>query len=510
MRTIVIFIANLICASLFAQKNIPFKEPLKVIAKERVNSAIQMNDSLFLRNINIEVIDGYEEIKINAIKSNGSEIKIDPKKLYLFEFKNINNSDKVWLKRLLLNETYYNMLLKGYQYDLRNELNTESIEYVNTLNKNQRFFDDDYLEDYLFILANKIYSGFLKDNRSINLNIKIIKDNDPNAFTLPNGCILVSTGLLSTIQTEDELVGILAHEIAHFISDHHLINYNKQIDRKNRAVFWSSVATVVAAGIDVGLSVNNRNYFPGMLTASTAILASAISDEVIERLGIKYSQAQEMEADIAAKEILNTLGYNTSSLSIALMRIKNYSIKTGNYVALTSTGTHPSVDSRIELLGGIKVGIDSFTQNHFFKKVSLVNSYNAWIQLFSFANYTTAFELAERNIINGIGTESDYIVKAIVLRRISNNKESNEKVIELLKIAKGLNITPYILIHKEEGISFLRLQNKLEAKKSFQNYVTSLTEIRDRNEIKEFQNFNQELEDEITWTKKMIFRIDNF
>ena len=50
--------------------------------------------------------------------------------------------------------------------------------------------------------------------------------------------------------------------------------------------------------------------------------------------------------------------------------------------------------------------------------------------------HLNAIELANRNILSDIGTETDLIVKAVVLRRLNNTKESNEEVIALLDKAK--------------------------------------------------------------------------
>jgi hypothetical protein len=286
------------------------------------------------------------------------------------------------------------------------------------------------------------------------------------------------------------------------------LNYNKEIDRKQRAEFWATFATVVAASADVYLTVNNKNHIPGVLTASTAIAASVFSNEIINRLGVKYNQAQESEADNASKEILEVLKYDKLGLSAALQRIKNYCIITGNYLALSGSGSHPSLDYRINLMGQVN-NLETFVQPVFLKKVSLINSYNAWIELWYFAHHLAANDLANRNITNGVATESDYIVKAVVKRRLSNTKESNEEVLNLLSKAKTLNVTPFILLNKEEGITYMRMDKKPEAKKSFQTYLTLLNELKERNEIKELKNNNQGLEDEITWTKKMIFKVDN-
>lgn len=499
MRILIALILQILSFTLLGQNAIIFKQPLKIIASEKINDNIKKGAILNAEGLYIG-IDGFATISAKTME--GNVANFDYKKLTSFEFQENDNVDKIWDKRLLSFGYYSNLLTKGYQYELRNELNNDVIEYVNTLSNNDRFFDDEYFEDYLYTVLTKIHAGILKDKRPGNISIKILKDPEPNAFMLANGCIIISTGLLSTIQSEDELVGVLAHEVAHFVLDHQILNYTKEVDRKKRAEFWATFATLVAASADTYLTVKNGNHVPGVLTASTAILASVFSDDVVSRLGAKYSQAQETEADNVSKEILGVLKYDKYGLSFALSRIKNYCIKTGNYLALSGNGTHPSLDSRISNLGQ-SPNFETLVQPNFLKKVSLINSYNAWIELWYFAHHLTANDLANRNIDNNVATESDYIVKAVVKRRLSNAKESNEDVINLLNKAKTLNVTPYIILSKEEGITYIRLEKKVEAKKAFQTYLALLSELKAKSET------NKTLEDEIIWTKKMIFKVDN-
>ena len=44
---------------------------------------------------------------------------------------------------------------------------------------------------------------------------KVIQQSDPNAFSLPGGFVYVHEGLLKFAESDDELAGVLAHEIAH-------------------------------------------------------------------------------------------------------------------------------------------------------------------------------------------------------------------------------------------------------------------------------------------------------
>ncbi len=53
-----------------------------------------------------------------------------------------------------------------------------------------------------------------------NFTFHIVDAQDPNAFALPGGHIVVNTGLLD-IADNDELVGVMAHESAHIAQKHH-------------------------------------------------------------------------------------------------------------------------------------------------------------------------------------------------------------------------------------------------------------------------------------------------
>ena len=51
-------------------------------------------------------------------------------------------------------------------------------------------------------------------------NFFVIDDNAINAFALPGGFIGVHTGLLEATRSEDELAGVLAHEVSHVTQRH--------------------------------------------------------------------------------------------------------------------------------------------------------------------------------------------------------------------------------------------------------------------------------------------------
>lgn len=510
LKLIIILLLQFSFCLLFAQEGIIFKEPLKVLVKEKINSKIKKDAILKVMGLGwtVEQSNAGGILSITTKDSAGNLFPIDVSKIEKLEFIDIDNVGKAWSKNLLQSGLYELFLEKGYQPDLRNELIEESSNYLNSIKERIGFYEDKYFEDYLYTIANKIYSGVSNDKRATDINVKILNDPNPNAFSLPNGYILISTGLLSQIQSEDELVAVLAHEIAHFVLDHHIQNILMEIDRKKKAEFWSAFATIAAATAEVYIATNNQYYIPGALTNSTAIASFIISQDIIKRLGIQYNHGQENQADLVAQEILSVLKYDKSAMSMALLRLKKYGEISGNLNAMAGGNSHPSIEERLSSLGPMP-NASLFTQPTYIKKVSFISSDNAWLELWELNHLQIAYDIADQNINNKIATESDYIVKAVAKRRISNTKESNEEALNLLSKAKTLNVAPYILTDKELGITYLRLDNKIEAKKCFQLYLTSLNELKERNEIKEIKNYNYQIETEIIWTKKMIFKVDN-
>ncbi len=54
----------------------------------------------------------------------------------------------------------------------------------------------------------------------VKLSFKLIQNDEPNAFAFPNGNMYVLTGLFKTVDTENELAFVLAHEISHVVLQH--------------------------------------------------------------------------------------------------------------------------------------------------------------------------------------------------------------------------------------------------------------------------------------------------
>lgn len=158
----------------------------------------------------------------------------------------------------------------------------------------------------------------------------VIADKDFNAFAAPSGLIFFHSGLISAMESEDELLGVMAHEIAH-VSKRHLAD---RIDKAGK-VNIGTVALILA-GIALGSS--------GEGELSEAVVAGAMATGA--SMNLKFSRENEEEADRLAFSWMLKMRHNPESMLSMLGKMRRISIlKTGNIPPYLLT--HPNPTQRL-------------------------------------------------------------------------------------------------------------------------------------------------------------------
>jgi len=147
--------------------------------------------------------------------------------------------------------------------------------------------------------------------------VHIVKSPDVNALAVPGGNIVVFAGLLNQVDTENELVFVLGHELGHFAHRDHLRGMGRGL------VLFALSAVLFGADNDATNAIAN-----GMSTAR-----------------FKFSRDQEKKADAFGLEMLNKF-YGHVSGADSIMKKFGKLDKMPKYVYFFAT--HPHYTDRIK------------------------------------------------------------------------------------------------------------------------------------------------------------------
>jgi len=128
-----------------------------------------------------------------------------------------------------------------------------------------------------------------------------------NAFATPAGHIFINSGLLEALEREEELAGILAHEIAHVVSRH----ISQNIDRSPKI----SLATL--AGIAAGILIGGG----GSAALGNAVVVGSMAAG--QSVALSYSRENELQADQLAFDYLDRAGYSSRGLLTSMQKMRD-------------------------------------------------------------------------------------------------------------------------------------------------------------------------------------------
>ena len=473
MRKVLFLFLTFIFASIAVSKAQSYKVDLQIEALKNYESIkegqIIQIDSVKKKFVYNE-LQGWISTGYQLVTNDGRYIDITKSIGDKLKFK-CNTIQDIWDTKIITN-VLYELNKKGMQNDLRCEMEEDALEFIDKVRSLNLNFNDPYLENYIYILIAKIAPESLIDGRPGNINLLIIINPSLNASMYPNGTLVINSGLLANLHTEDELVAILSHEIAHYVCDHSIQNINKEVARQKRAAFWAALATGITAAAEGYAAYNNNYYIPGGATIGMAVLSSSIASQATKRLGMKYNFEQEFEADQLSVDILQALGYNKNALSTALNRLKNNQEVERSTSMYFSSYTHPALMERI-----YKAGSPENISDHKFEKyISFAVTSTAQMK-FQDRRFKQALSLVEQNINNNVGTAADYVLKANCYLALYNTQESNQEVLNALNKAKTLNPDD-INIYKSEVLALLRAGRQTDALENLKEYQLKLDNMR--------------------------------
>lgn len=190
-------------------------------------------------------------------------------------------------------------------------------------------YQDPEVQQYIDLLGRRIVESSDASKTPYQYEFHVLADaNQVNAFAMPGGQIFITAGLLKRLETEDQVAGVLGHEIGHVVARHSAQQMAKQDLTQGLAG---------AAGV-VGGDMNSAQY------------AQMIGNMV----NMKYGREDELESDELGVRFMVQSGYDPHAL-IRVMEILDEA--SGGQAPPEFQSTHPSPKNRVQR---IKEAIDKY------------------------------------------------------------------------------------------------------------------------------------------------------
>jgi len=188
--------------------------------------------------------------------------------------------------------------------------------------KQAKIVNDPVISEYV----NRVGQNLVRNSDAkVPFTIKVIDSEEVNAFALPGGFFFVNTGLILKADSEAELAGVMAHEIAHVAARHG----TKQATRGEIAQLATIPLIIMTYGTWTGY---------GIYQAASILVPIGF---------LKFSRGFEAEADMLGLEYMYKAGYDPTAFVDFFEKIETMEKRKPGTLAKVFS-THPPTDDRIK------------------------------------------------------------------------------------------------------------------------------------------------------------------
>ncbi|WP_423142749.1 M48 family metalloprotease [Parablastomonas sp. CN1-191] len=165
--------------------------------------------------------------------------------------------------------------------------------------------------------------------------VNLLNSSIDNAFAIPGGYIYVTRQLVSLMNNEAELAGVLGHEVGHVAARHSAKRQSEATRNGILGAIGSILSTVLLGNSQIG-----------------QLLSQGIQQST-QLLTLKYSRGQETEADNLGISYLKRAGYDPHAMATVLRSLANQNALDARLLGSNNTvpewaSTHPDPASRVQ------------------------------------------------------------------------------------------------------------------------------------------------------------------
>src|SRR5574343_329238 len=196
--------------------------------------------------------------------------------------------------------------------------------------------DDPLIDAWLQTMGHRL--GASSDNPKQPYAFFMLRERQINAFATLGGYIGMNAGLVLTARSEDEVAGVLGHEISH-VTQRHVVRSVERAQKERIPIMLAALGMVIAAQSAGGDGDSADNATMAAVVGSQALMMQRQID---------YTRANESEADRIGIQTLNRAGYDVDALGDFFARMESAGrANSGGYTAPDYLRTHPVTATRI-------------------------------------------------------------------------------------------------------------------------------------------------------------------
>ena len=199
--------------------------------------------------------------------------------------------------------------------------------------------EDPLIENWLQTMGHRL--GASSDKPKQPYTFFMMRDRRINAFATLGGYIGMNAGLVLTAKTEDEVAGVLSHEISH-VTQKHVLRSVERAQKDQIPIMLAALGVIIAAQ-SASSSSNTDN------SADNAAMAAAIGAQALMvQRQIDYTRSNESEADRIGLQTLYRAGYKPEAMADFFARMESTGrANAGGYTRPDYLSSHPVTAIRI-------------------------------------------------------------------------------------------------------------------------------------------------------------------
>lgn len=164
--------------------------------------------------------------------------------------------------------------------------------------------DDALLNDYLTGLGYRLVAN--SEHPNLRFTFFVMNDEQINAFAMPGGFVAANAGLITAMQREDELAGVLAHEISH-VEQQHILRAFEDTTKMSIPIMLAMLGVMIAA------AGRSDDAAPAAMAAGTSLM---------QQRQINFTRSEEAEADRFGIQILSRSGFDPNAMASAFQALQ--------------------------------------------------------------------------------------------------------------------------------------------------------------------------------------------